>query len=130
MLSKYSIVRLRFKDGKACRVKTPSSALLVWYIAQCKGRTGIAKKFNPYHPMFAGLVVAALERTYNATPGLDLELLNSDWYKDLPPDVANPEQAYKLQYQNTKVSDYEHWCRGVLEWLIVFGDLAELEFCA
>jgi hypothetical protein len=131
MFSKYNVIRMSFKDGKSCCVKTYSSALLVWHFTQCKTKIRPSKNFSPYHPMFTSLIVAALERTYNATPGLDIELLNPDWYKDLPADIeiVKPEQVYKMQYQNIKVSEYEHWCRCVLEWLIVFGDLAKLELC-
>lgn len=102
----------RSSDGFSHTVAAmPSLALVYWYFRHLP--EGVCKSVGPYDSWFLPLVIAACERSWDATP--DVEIPSSP----LQADERFDWESCKLLYlkNNPKVSAYEDCCLEILHWL-------------
>lgn len=82
----------------------------------------------PYDSLFLPLVLSGIERIYGTAPEISNDLLNEDWYQDLPESFNDHKAIIEARdNQDFKVVRYEAACWNILNWLVKYGDVINLE---
>lgn len=129
------------KDGSETVATTASHALLHWYMRTIPDLPGLpdpmpilevvqtsAPHPGPYNPKFLLAVIGAIERTYGEAPEIAPELLDDEWYNNLPNGLSDHKTVVQARRNGEPtVVAYEEVCLFILKWLEQNGDVVGLK---